>query len=79
MANPIHRSVLLDHQMIVDGVLMREMKDQTKTLNDETGIEESHLSHMRDGQKSGIQVGFFQPTLSKSNNSRRIFQGFSRR
>ena len=47
MANPNHRSVLLDHQMIVDGVLMREMKDLTKTLNDETGVEESHLSHMR--------------------------------
>ena len=47
MANPIHRSVLLDHQMIVDGVLMREMKELFKTLNDETGVEESHLSHMR--------------------------------
>ena len=47
MANPTHRSVLLDHQMIVDEVLMREKKDLTKTLNDETGVEESHLSHMR--------------------------------
>ena len=47
MANPTHRSVLLDHQMIVDGVLMREKKDQTKTLNDKSGVEESHLSHMR--------------------------------
>ena len=47
MAIPAHRSVLLDHQMIVDGVLMREKKDLTKTLNDETGLEESHLSHMR--------------------------------
>ena len=47
MANPTHRSVLLDHQMIVDGVLMREMKDLIKTVNDETGVEESHLSHMR--------------------------------
>ena len=46
MANPAHRSVLLDHQMIVDGVLMREKKDLTKTLNDETGLEESHLIHM---------------------------------
>ena len=26
---------------------MREKKDLTKTLNDETGVEESHLSHMR--------------------------------
>ena len=47
MANPAHRSILLDHQMIVDGVLMRERKDLTKTLNDETGVEESHLTHTR--------------------------------
>ena len=47
MANPAHRSVLLDHQMIVDGVLMQEKKYLTRTLNDETGLEESHLSHMR--------------------------------
>ena len=47
MANPTHRSVLFDQQMIVDGVLMREKKDLTKTINDETGKEESHLSHMR--------------------------------
>ena len=53
MENPAHRSVLLDHQMIVDGVLMREMKDLTKTLNDETGVEESHLTHTRViGEKS---------------------------
>ena len=26
---------------------MRETKDLTKTLNDETGLEESHLIHMR--------------------------------
>ena len=59
MVNPAHRSILLDHQMIVDGVLMRERKDLTKTLNDETGVEESHLTHTRvigeksysDGQK----------------------------
>ena len=47
MANPTHRSVLLDHQMIVDGVKMQERKDLTKTLNDETGVEESHLIHTR--------------------------------
>ena len=47
MANPAHRSVLLDHSLIVDGVFMQEKKDLTKTLNDETGVEESHLSHMR--------------------------------
>ena len=26
---------------------MQEKKDLTKTINDETGVEESHLSHMR--------------------------------
>ena len=53
MANPAHRSILLDHQMIVNGVLMRERKDLVKTLNDETGVEESHLTHTRViGEKS---------------------------
>ena len=47
MANPANLSVLLDHQIIVDGVLMQEKKDLTRTLNDETGLEESCLSHMR--------------------------------
>ena len=57
MANPAHRSVLLDHQMIVDGVLMRETKDLTKTLNDETGVEESHLTHTRViGEKSYTSI-----------------------
>ena len=53
------RSVLIDHQimkvelnlyynqMIVDGVLMQERKDLTKTLNFETGVEEKHFSHRR--------------------------------
>ena len=38
-----HRSTLLGHQMIVDGVLIRERKGLTKTLNDETGVEERNL------------------------------------
>ena len=33
--------------MIVDGVLMKEKKNLIKTLNDETGAEESHLSIIR--------------------------------
>ena len=45
MANPI-RSILLEYQMIVDGVLLRERKELTKTLN-ETGIGEIHLTHWR--------------------------------
>ena len=44
--DPIHKSVLLDHQMIIDGVVFRERKDLEKVTNDE-GVEESHLSHMR--------------------------------
>ena len=48
MANPAQRSILLDYQKIVDGVLMRERKDLTKTLNDEI-----HLTHTRFiGEKS---------------------------
>ena len=55
MANPAHGSIWLDHQMIVHGVLMRERKDLVKTLNDETGVEESHLTHTRViGEKSYI-------------------------
>ena len=47
MDHPAHRSILLDHQMIVDGVLMQERKDLTQTRNDETGIKESNLIHTR--------------------------------
>ena len=52
MATPTHRSILLEHEMIVNGVLFKERKDLTKTLNDE-GVEESHLIHTRViGEKS---------------------------
>ena len=30
--DPIHKSVLLDHQMIIDGVVFRERKDLEKVL-----------------------------------------------
>ena len=46
MENSTNRSVS-DNQMAVDGVLMQEKKDLTRTLNDETGLEESCLSHIR--------------------------------
>ena len=46
MANPGHRSIWLEHEMIVDGVLFKESKGLAKTLNDE-GVEESHLIHIR--------------------------------
>ena len=45
--NPAHRSVLLDHSMIVDGVSIQDKKVLTITLNDETGVEESYLTHTR--------------------------------
>jgi hypothetical protein len=52
MANPTHHSILLEHEMIVDGVLFKERKDLIKTLNDE-GLKESHLIHTRViGEKS---------------------------
>ena len=51
MTNPANCSVLLSHQMMVDGVLMKEKKDLIKTLNDETGVEESHLSVIVIGSK----------------------------
>ena len=44
MANPTHHSILLQHEMIVDGVLFKN--DLTINLNDE-GVEESHLIHTR--------------------------------
>ena len=42
-----HRSVLLDHQSIVDGVSVREKKDLTITINDETGVEEYYFTTTR--------------------------------
>ena len=47
MANPPTSLFLHDHQMIVDGVLMQEKIDLTKILNEETGVEESHLTRMK--------------------------------
>ena len=47
MANPANRSILLEYQMIVDGVLMQERKDLTTTVNDETGVKEIHLTHTK--------------------------------
>ena len=47
MANPANRSVLLDHQMIVNRVILRERKVLTTTINDETGVEERYSCHTR--------------------------------
>ena len=58
MANPAHqsillRSILLEYQMMVDEVFLRERKDLTTTLNTETGLKEIHLTHTRFiGEKS---------------------------
>lgn len=42
----MHRSVLLDHEMVVDGVVLRERKELTNLKNDD-GLAESRLDHMR--------------------------------
>lgn len=42
----LHRSVLLDHEMVVDGVVLRERKELTNVKNAD-GLPESHLDHMR--------------------------------
>ena len=46
MANPLHRSVLLDHELLVDGIVFHERKELTNSFN-EDHIYESHLSHLR--------------------------------
>ena len=46
MENSTHRSVS-DNQMVVDGVLMQEKKDQTKTINAQNGLKEIHVGNMR--------------------------------
>ena len=60
MANPAHQSILLcsillEYQMMVDEVFLRERKDLTTTLNTETGLKEIHLTHTRFiGEKKAI-------------------------
>ena len=47
MENSANDSISGELSMIVDGVMMRERKDLTITLNDETGVEESQLTRTR--------------------------------
>ena len=44
--NQIHRSVLLDHKMIIEGIQYHEKKELQRFFN-EDGVEMSNLSHMR--------------------------------
>ena len=44
--NQIHRSVLLDHKMIIEGIQYHEKKELQRVFN-EDGVEMSNLSHMR--------------------------------
>ena len=44
--NQIHRSVLLDHKMIIEGIQYHEKKELQRVFN-EDGVEMSDLSHMR--------------------------------
>ena len=53
--------------MIVDGVLFKERKDLTKTLNDE-GVEESHLIHTRViGERSYTAIDFFDTEMIETD------------
>ena len=46
MSRSAHHSILLDHKMILDGVIFHEYKEVRNKINEE-GIEESHFSHLR--------------------------------
>ena len=43
----IHRSVLLDHKMIIEGIQYLEIKELQRGFYEEDGMEMSTLSHMR--------------------------------
>ena len=45
--NQLHRSVLLDHEMVVDGVSLRERKELNNITDDEGNQEKSVLIHTR--------------------------------
>ena len=45
--NQIHRSVLLDHKMVIEGIQYHEKKELLRSFNEEDGVEMSTLSHMR--------------------------------
>ena len=45
MENPIHRSVLLDHKLMVDGVTFHEYKEINNVWTE--GVKETQLSHFR--------------------------------
>ena len=44
--NQIHRSVLLDHKIVIEGITYHEKKEMQRIFN-EDGVEMSNLSHMR--------------------------------
>ena len=45
--NQLHRSVLLDHEMVVDGVVLRERKELNYVADDEGNQEKYVLIHTR--------------------------------
>ena len=45
--NQLHRSVLLDHEMVVDGVVLRERKELNNITDEEGNQEKSVLIHTR--------------------------------
>ena len=44
--NQIHRSVLLDHKMIIEGIQYHEKKELQRFFNEDS-VEMSNWSHMR--------------------------------
>ena len=65
--NQIHRSVLLDHKMEIEGNLYHEKKEMQRIFT-EDGVEMSNLSHMRAIDNSYGSYGdrTYTPELSLS-------------
>ena len=47
MENQTHRNVLMEHEMVVDGVILCESKEQHYAINDQSGQAEQILKHSR--------------------------------
>ena len=60
--NQLHRSVLLDHEMVVDGVVLRERKELNYVGKFKEEWEEKWKPSI--GQSNGGFVNFFKNLLS---------------
>ena len=70
----IHRSVLLDHKMIINGIQYHEKKELLRSFNEDDGVEMSTLSHMRSTGEV-IEVKLVSWTLTLLNNLNRHWVG----